>query len=159
MSLSLPLGWLLNKLFSVRPSHHQHQFHTLTFQLSMCVPCELVVQVCVCERDPKLIDYPKLIAVKIKVCVNCWDGLRCVCVCVVFRDCAMCSQAREVCRSEQRECQECQCNSNSLLPLEATTTWAYFIPEDWVEMLICLCVWVCVAVCQCTSIMAVYKEP
>ena len=43
----------------------------------------------------------------------------CVCVCVCLRDSAMCSQAREVCRSVQRECQECQCNSNSLLQQEA----------------------------------------
>ncbi len=72
-----------------------------------------------------------------------------VCVCVCLRDSAMCSQAREVCRSAQRECQECQCNSNSLLPLEATTTWAYFIPK--VARNVHLCVCVCVCVRQCAS--------
>lgn len=47
----------------------------------------------------------------------------------VFMDSAMCRQAREVCRSLLRECQECQCNLNSLLTPEATTTCVYFIPN------------------------------
>lgn len=63
-----------------------------------------------------------------------------VCVCVSFRDSAMCTRAAEVCRSVPGECQECQCNSNFALLPEASTTWAYILYQKWGEICVISCV-------------------
>lgn len=70
-----------------------------------------------------------------------------VCVWVRFGDCAMCTQAKEICRSVQRECQECQCNSNSCLPPEASATWKYFLHQKWANMGVC--VWLYIRAWSC----------